>query len=81
MHRILQAANDDQSPRLWAAVARELPLLAEAAPSAVLRGLRTCISESHAFATAMFADSTDDDTLFAPDSPHLHVIEALEVLA
>ena len=81
VHRILQTANDAPSPRLWAAVARELPLLAEAAPSAVLRGLRTCISESHAFATAMFADSTDDDTLFGSDSPHLHVIEALETLA
>ena len=81
VNRILGAANDDPNPRTWASVARELPLLAEAAPSAVLRGLRTCISESHAFATAMFADSTDDDTLFAPDSPHLHVIEALEVLA
>ena len=81
VHGILQAANDDPSPRVWAAVARELPLLAEAAPSAVLRGLRTCISESHAFATAMFADSTDDDTLFGPGSPHLHVIEALETLA
>ena len=81
VRRILQAANDDTSPRLWAAVARELPLLAEAAPSAVLQGLRTCISECHAFMTAMFADSTDDDTLFGPDSPHLHVIETLEVLA
>lgn len=81
VHRILQTANDDPSPRLWAAVARELPLLAEAAPLMVLRGLRTCISESHAFAIEMFADSTDDDTLFGPDSPHLHVIEALETLA
>ena len=81
VHRILQAANNAPNPSLWAAVARVLPLLAEAAPSAVLRGLRTCISESHAFATAMFADSTDDDTLFGVDSPHLHVIEALETLA
>ena len=81
VHRILQATNDDPNPRLWAAVARELPLLAEAAPSAVLQGLRTCISDSHAFAIAMFADSTDGDTLFAPDSPHLHVLQALEVLA
>ena len=81
VHRILEAANDDPSPRLWGAVARELPLLAEAAPSAVLRGLRTCISESHAFVTTMFADGADEDMLFAHDSPHLHVIEALEVLA
>ena len=80
VHRILQAANDDASARVWAAIARELPLLVEAAPSAVLQGLRTCISASHPFATAMFADS-DHDTMFAPESPHLRVIEALEVLA
>ncbi len=47
--RILRVANNDPSPKAWAAVARELPLLAEAAPAEVLRGLRTCISGSHAF--------------------------------
>ena len=79
--RILRVANNDPSPKAWAAVARELPLLAEAAPAEVLRGLRTCISGSHAFMTAMFADSSDEGSVFPPGSPHLHVIDALEVLA
>ena len=84
VNRILGAANDDPNPRTWASVARELPLLAEAAPAEVLRGLRTCISGSHAFAKSMFADGDDGSdvgSVFPADSPHLRVIEALEVLA
>lgn len=78
--RILRSANEDESPRTWAAVAEVLPLLAEAAPDQVLGALRTCLSEQHEFATAMFADSELGGIGSLP-SPHLQVLNALEVMA
>lgn len=81
VRRILKSANEDASPRTWSAVAEVLPLLAEADPEAVLSGLRTCLAERHAFATAMFADHRSDEFGFPPTSPHLFVVETLELLA
>ena len=81
VRRILKSANADESSRTWSAVVEILPLLAEADPEAVLSGLRTCLAEPHAFAAAMFADRNFDDLGFPPPSPHLSVVEALELLA
>ena len=78
--RILRSANEDESPQTWAAVVEVLPLLAEAAPEVVLQALRTCLSEQHEFATAMFADSELGGIGSMP-SPHLQVLDALEVMA
>ncbi len=77
---LLNYANEDQSTKTWAVVVEVLPLLAEAAPEQVLGALRTCLSEPHEFATAMFADK-DLGSFSASPSPHLQVLNALEVIA
>ncbi|MCY3807380.1 MAG: hypothetical protein OXG91_12985 [bacterium] len=79
--RILRAASDDPDPTTWVSVADILPLLAEAAPAPVLAGLRSCLAEPHRFASVLFADRQNDDFGFPTDSPHLRVLEALELLA
>lgn len=77
----LRAANEDATPNTWCAVAEVLPLLAEAAPAAVLELLRSCLAKSHAFATAMFADGDEDMFSSKPASPHFEVLRALEIIA
>ena len=79
--RILRAANDDPDPKTWVSVAETLPLLAEAAPAPVLAGLRSCLAQPHQFSSVLFADRQHDDFGFATDSPHLRVLDALELLA
>ncbi len=79
--RLLRSAMDDATPRTWDAVSDTLPLLAEAAPEAVLEALRTCLAESHAFAQAMFKDGDSDWFGFAASSPHFRILNALEVIA
>ena len=81
VNRVLATANADPSPRTWIQVAQELPLLAEASPAEVLAALRTCLAGSHDFVSSMFADRTDEDSLFMPAAPHVHVLWALEALA
>ena len=78
---IFRSANSDATPRTWTAVSEVLSLLAEAAPEAVLDSLRTCLSGSHPFVRAMFADGCSDDFGFPPSSAHLRILEALELLA
>ncbi len=81
VRQVLRSAGTDATPETWAAVSQVLPLLAEAAPDTVLEGLRTCLSEPHAFARAMFTDEDSDEFGFSPNSPHFRILEALEVLA
>ena len=78
---ILRRANDDADPARWASLAEVLPLLVEAAPDAVLAGLRSCLSGTHYFASGMFTDSQDNEFGLPSDSPHISVLNALEVLA
>ena len=79
--QVLRSAGADTTPETWAAVSEVLPLLAEAAPDTVLEGLRTCLSEPHSFARAMFTDRGSEDFLFQASSPHLRILATLEVLA
>ena len=79
--KVLRSAESATTPKTWAAVSETLPLLAEAAPETVLEGLRTCLSEPHALAGAMFTDGGSDEFDFLPSSPHFRIQEALEVLA
>lgn len=81
VHRVLATANADPGPGTWTQVAQELPLLAEASPAVVLAALRSCIAGSRAFVSSMFADRSEDSFFFAPTSPHVHVLWALEALA
>ena len=79
--QVLRSAATDATPETWAAVSEVLPLLAEAAPDTVLEGLRTCLSEPHSFALAMFTDGGSDQLDFSPNSPHFRILEALQILA
>ena len=79
--QVLRSAGNDATPETWAAVTEVLPLLAEAAPDIVLEGLRTCLSEPHPFARAMFTDRGSDHFFYQPSSPHLRILATLEVLA
>ena len=78
---ILRSAQDDDTPRKWTAVSEVLPLLAEAAPEAVLASLRDCLHQPHPFAKAMFADGAAGGFGFSAESPHLRILEALEIMA
>lgn len=77
---VLRSANKDATTKTWAVVVESLPLLAEAAPEAVLGALRTCLSEPHAFAGSIFTDSELDGLDRLP-SPHLQILNALEIMA
>lgn len=78
--QVLRSATNDATAKTWAAVSEVLPLLAEAAPDVVLDGLRTCLSERHPFASAMFTDRNSDHSMFQSSS-HLKILATLEVLA
>ena len=78
---VLRSAMDDPTPRTWTALTDVLPLLAEAAPDAVLQALRSCLADQHSFTRAMFTDSSVIGLDFGPSSPHLRILNALEVLA
>lgn len=79
--RLLRSAMDDATPKTWAALSNTLPLLAEAAPEAVLEALRTCLAEPHAFAQTMFTDGDADSLGYTASSPHFRILNALEVMA
>ncbi len=78
---VLRSAMDDPTPRTWTALDDVLPLLAEADPDAVLQALRSCLAAQHAFTQAMFTDSSGVGLDFGPSSPHLRILNALEVIA
>ena len=78
--QVLRSATEDPTPSTWIAVTGTLPLLAEAAPEAVLESLRTCLAEQHAFTQVMFSDNTAR-LGFGASSPHLRILNALEVIA
>ena len=79
--RLLRSAMEDATPSTWIAITDTLPLLAEAAPEAVLDSLRTLIAEKHAFNEAMFTDHDDPLFDFSGLSPHIRILNALEVIA
>ena len=79
--QLLRSAMEDATPSTWIAVTDTLPLTAEAAPAAVLESLRTCVAEQHAFTEAMFTDHDDNFFGFSASSPHLRILNALEVIA
>ena len=72
---------EDATPSTWIAITDTLPLLAEAAPEAVLDSLRTCIADKHTFSEAMFTDHDDPLFDFSGLSPHIRILNALEVIA
>lgn len=79
--QLFRAAMDDPTHRTWLALVDIVPLLGEAAPDVVLRALRSCLADQHAFTQSMFADSGSSLIDFGPSSPHLRILNALEVMA
>ncbi|MCY4517706.1 MAG: hypothetical protein OXB99_10765 [Acidimicrobiaceae bacterium] len=79
--QLLRTAIVDPTPRTWLALVDVLPLLGEAAPDAVLQALRSCLADPHAFAQSIFVDSSTSPIDFGPSSPHIRVLDALEVIA
>ncbi len=76
---LLKPANDDVSGRRWTVLADHLPLLAEAAPEAVLEALSAAMRGDTPMAREFFADQ--DDGFFSPSSAHTEVLWALETIA
>ena len=79
--RVLRSAMDDPTHRTWSALVDVLPLLVEAAPDAVLQALRSCLADQHAFTQVMFTDGSSNLIDLGPSSPHIRILNALEVIA
>lgn len=80
IRQALQAASDDESFRTWTAVARELPLLAEAAPTELIETLEEGVAAAPDLIRQMFTDQ-EDGPLGTRSSPHTEFLWALERLA
>ena len=79
--KLLNAANTDPTLQRWTPVAPWLPLLAEAAPDAVLEAVRTGLSGDEPPLTATFSDQELDEYGFPRDLPKRHFLAALDVLS
>lgn len=78
---LLDAANTHPTLQGWTAVARWLPLLAEAAPDAVLEAVRTGLSGNEPPLAEFFSDAELDEFGFPRDIPKRHFLAALDVLS
>lgn len=65
-------------PRLIMSLSEQFPLLAEAAPGPLLDALEHLLKGEHVAVEAFFKN---DDELFAPRSPHIELLWAMETLA
>ena len=78
---LLFAANTDPTLQTWTSVAPFLPLLAEAAPDAVLEAVRAGLSGDEPPLEAFFSEEDLDEHGFPRDIPKRHFIFALDVLS
>lgn len=67
------------NPDLWASLAYQLPLLAEAAPGVFLDAVDVGLSGENPILVSLFQDRTSD--AFVSSSPHTGLLWALETLA
>jgi len=79
VRKLLAAANADKTGALWDSLARQLPLLSEAAPDEFIDALDVDLSASEPIVRTLFRDKKDAG-LFGPSSPHPSLIWALENL-
>lgn len=77
--QILQEANEDTSGKVWASLADELTLLAEACPLAFLDAVHADLDRPEPVLRHMFQDHHGESALFS-SSPHTGLLWALEVL-
>ncbi len=76
--QLIERAKDNAD--LWASLAYQLPLLAEAAPGVVLDAVDTGLSGENPILVNLFQDQTSD-AAFMSSSPHIGLLWALETLA
>jgi hypothetical protein len=74
----LERANEDESGQLWLSLVDLLPLLAEAAPDAVLAALTRELDKDGPLKAKIFRESDDP---FTSGSPHVYLLWALETMA
>ena len=78
---VMRQANEDGTASTWVTLSKFLPLLAEAAPAALLAALRKCIAQQHPFAQRLLEGAASEmGWSFAP-SELIDVRSALEILA
>ena len=78
---LLGSANTDPTLQTWTNVAPLLPLLAEAAPDAVLEAVRAGLSGNEPPLAAFFSEEEIDEYGFPRVIPKRHFIFALDVLS
>ncbi len=80
VREVLDAANADDSGRLWASLEDALPLLAEAAPGRFLDAVRDGTQGDSPVLRKVFLDEGDGG-VFAAHSPHTGLLWAVETVA
>jgi hypothetical protein len=76
--QLLEKAKEDKS--LWASLAYQLPLIAEAAPNILLEAIEAGLSGENPLLVTLFQDK-GSNTAFMSSSPHTGLLWALETLA
>jgi len=77
---LLSQANEDHTGHRWQSLAPALPLLAEAAPEALLDALEAGLRIAVSPIVKLFQDGANNSIL-SPGSPHVHLLWALETIA
>ena len=75
--QILEAANGDETSRLWASLNDVIPLLAEAAPDEFIAAVRTGLAGDEPLLAKLFTDDRNRSSLFSGNS-HSGLLWALE---
>jgi hypothetical protein len=76
--QLLEQAKDNAT--LWASLADQLPLLAEAAPDVLLQAVEAGLAGATPILASLFQDQTTN-AAFMSSSPHTYLLWALETLA
>ncbi len=79
--KLVEAANADSSFGTWATLAPSLPLLAEAAPDALLNGFRHGLSVNPPLLAAMFHPEPSEPFGLDGPEPCVYFLSTLELLA
>ena len=77
---LLREANADESGRAWELIARELPLLAEAAPEEFLEAVADDLQGHDPVVLKLFQEDREDTLSIGPSSPHPSLLWAIETV-
>ena len=81
VQELLQEPDGPNAGDMWVSLAGLLPLLAEAAPDVFITAIREACNSNDAPLAAMFTDRDGGNSPVPPQSPHIHLLWALERLA